>query len=131
MNAQELTEKFARRIATAAVEKDKQEQIAGLNAVKRNDDVEHCKNAMELQVLPFLAELKHHMGEQFSYSHQIDINDHKPVGVSFKVRDGGPVSITTVFGNIVVARLGSSGASKGVPFVYPPDADLTSRILAT
>ena len=123
MNAKELADKFASRVAAAVAEKDKQEVLAGENVGKRADDVEHCKRAMEEHVLPFFAELKHHMGDQFSFSQQIDIHDHKPVGVSFRIGDGSPVSITTVFGNIVVARLGSSGASKGLAHIYPPDAE--------
>jgi hypothetical protein len=123
MNAKELADKFADRVAAAAAEKDKQDVLAAENIGKRTDDVDHCKRAMAEHVLPFFAELKHHMGEQFSYAHQIDIHDHKPVGVSFQVGDGGPVSITTVFGNIIVTRLGSSGASKGMAIVYPPDAE--------
>jgi hypothetical protein len=123
MDAKELAAKFNDRIAAAVAEKDKQEAIAEENVEKRTDDIEHCKRAMEEQVLPFFAELKHHMGDQFSFSHQIDIHDHRPVGVSFRIGDGSAVSITTAFGNIVVARLGSSGASKGLPFIYPPDAE--------
>jgi len=83
----------------------------------------HCKRAFEEHVLPFFRELKDQMGQQFSFAPQIDIQDHKPVGVSFHVGDGCPVSITTAFGNIIVARLGSSGASKGTAFIYPPDAE--------
>lgn len=83
----------------------------------------HIKRAMEQQVMPFFTELKQHFGaDQFSFAPQIDI-DHKPVGVSFKIGDGAPTTITTAFGNIVVARLGASGSSKGVLFVYPPDAE--------
>ena len=123
MDARELAAKFADRVAAAVVEKDKQEQIADENVIKRTADIEHCKRQLADEVLPFFAELSEHMKGQFSFSHQIDIHDHKPVGVSFQVGDGGPVTITTVFGNIIVARLGSSGASKGMAFVYPPDAE--------
>jgi hypothetical protein len=85
-------------------------------------DIEHCKKAMD--VIPFLEELKRHLGEkQFSFAPQIEMNDHRPVGVSFKIGDGAPTSITTAFGNIVVTRIGDSGTSKGVPFVYAPDAE--------
>jgi hypothetical protein len=42
-------------------------------------------------VLPFMAELKHHFGEQqFSFAPQIELNDHRPVGISFKIGDGAP-----------------------------------------
>jgi hypothetical protein len=124
MNAQELAEKFTAKVAAAVVEKDRQTGIAADNTEKRTDDVEHCKRAMEQHVIPFLLELKHHLGEeQFSFAPQIDILDHKPVGVSFKIGDGSPTSIATAFGNIVVTRFGDSGSSKGVPFVYPPDAE--------
>lgn len=123
MNAQELADKFTAKIAVAAVERDRQTEIAADNVGKRTADVEHCKSAMEQNVLPFLGELKHDMGEQFSFASQIDLNDHRPVGVSFRVGDGAPTTITTAFGNIVVTRIGDSGTSKGVPFVYAPDAE--------
>jgi hypothetical protein len=39
---------------------------------------------MEREVIPFLAELKHHLGDdQFSFAAQMKLNDHRPVGVSF------------------------------------------------
>lgn len=124
MNAQELAAKFTAKIEVAATERDRQTSIAADNAVKRMADVEHCKTAMEQHVIPFLEELKHHLGEhQFSFAPQIEMNDHRPVGVSFKIGDGAPTSITTAFGNIVVTRIGDSGTSKGIPFVYAPDVE--------
>ena len=124
MNAQELAAKFNAKIAVAAAERDRQTEIAVHNAGKRIVDVEHCKIAMERHVLPFLTELKQHLGEeQFSFAPQIELNDHRPVGVSFKIGDGAPTTITTAFGNIVVTRIGDSGTSKGVPFVYAPDVE--------
>lgn len=124
MNAQELAAKFTAKIAVAAVERDRQAEIAVDNAEKRTADVEHCKKAMEQHVIPFLQELKHHLGEQqFSFAPQIELNDHRPVGVSFKIGDGAPTTITTAFGNIVVTRIGDSGTAKGVPFVYAPDVE--------
>lgn len=124
MNAQELANKFTAKVAAAVVEKERQTGIAADNTEKRTDDVEHCKRAMEQQVIPFLLELKQYLGEeQFSFAPQIDILDHKPVGVSFKIGDGSATSISTAFGNIVVTRFGDSGSSKGVPFVYPPDVE--------
>jgi hypothetical protein len=79
---------------------------------------------MEQHVLPFLEELKHHFGvEQFSFAPQIELNDHCPVGVSLQVSDGEPTTITTAFGNIVLTRIGDSGTSKGVAFVYAPDVE--------
>ena len=124
MNAQELAEKFTAKVAGAVLEKDRQTGIAADNREKRTNDVEHCKRAMEQHVLPFLSELKQHLGEeQFSFAPQIDIHDHKPVGVSFKIGDGSATSISTAFGNIVVTRFGDSGSSRGVPFVYPPVAE--------
>ena len=77
---------------------------------------------MELNVLPVFSELQRYMGDQFSFVQQID-RDHRPVGVSFRIGDGGPVSVSTVFGNIIVTRLGSSAASKGVAVVYAPDEE--------
>ena len=124
MNAQELAAKFTAKIALAALEKDRQTEIAADNVGKRTADVEHCKRAMEQHVLPFLTELKAQLGEhQFSFAPQIELNDHRPVGVSFKIGDGAPTTITTAFGNIVVTRIGDSGTSKGVPFVYAPDVE--------
>jgi hypothetical protein len=124
MNAQELAAKFSAKTAVAAAEKNRQTEIAATNSEKRTADVEHCKVAMERHVLPFLAELKEHFADnQFSFAPQIELNDHRPVGVSFKVGDGAPTTITTAFGNIVVARIGDSGTSKGVPFVYGPDVE--------
>jgi hypothetical protein len=104
------------------LDKNRQTEIAADNVDKRTADVEHCKRALEQQVVPFLEELKHLMGDQqFSFAPQIELNDHRPVGVSFKVGDGAPTTITTAFGNIVVTRIGDSGTSKGVAFVYAPD----------
>jgi hypothetical protein len=124
MNAKELSEKFVAKVAAAVVERDKQTALAATHTAKRTDDMEHCKRALEQNVLPFLSELKHHLpDEQFSFAPQIDIRDHKPVGVSFKIGDGPPTTISTAFGNIIVTRGGSSGSSKGVSFVYPPDAE--------
>lgn len=78
---------------------------------------------MKQQVIPFLTELRRHFGaDQFSFAPQVDI-DHKPVGVAFRIGGGAPIIITTEFGNIVVTRLGASGSSKGIAFVYPPDAE--------
>jgi len=124
MNAQKLAEKFADRVAAAVVERDRQTAIAAENTSTRSDDISHCKRAMEHNVLPFLAELKEHFPEQqFSFAPQVDMHDHKPIGVSFKIGDGAWTSICTAFGNIVVTRIGDSGSSKGVAFVYPPDVE--------
>ena len=124
MNAQELADKFSAKVKAAVDEKTRQADIAAEHSRKRSDDMEHCKRAMEQHVIPFLMELKRHFGEeQFSFAPQIDIHDHKPIGVSFKIGDGSATSITTAFGNIVVTRFGDSGSSKGIAFVYPSDAE--------
>jgi hypothetical protein len=124
MNAEELANKFKQKVAAAAVEKDRQEVIAHDNEKKRTDDMDHCRRAMENEVVPFLEEVKHHFGEdQFSYATQIERNDHRPVGVSFIIGNGAPTSITTAFGNIIVTRVGDSGTKKGTPFVYAPDVE--------
>jgi hypothetical protein len=87
---------------------------------------------MESNVLPFLAELKQHLGDgQFTFAPQIDIQDHKPVGVSFKIGDGGTTSISTALGNIIVTRVGDGGTKKGIAYVYPPDAEPISQIRVT
>jgi hypothetical protein len=124
MTAEELANKFKQKVSAAVVEKDRQDGIASDNLEKRTADIEHCRCAMEREVIPFLEELKHHLGsEQFSFATQIELNDHRPVGVSFTVGAGSPTTITTAFGNIVVTRVGDSGTQKGVPFVYAPDAE--------
>jgi hypothetical protein len=124
MNARELAERFKAKIGAAAVERDRQSGLATEHMQKRADDMDHCKRAMECNVLPFLAELKHHLGDgEFTFAPQIDIKDHKPVGVSFKIGDGGTTSISTALGNIVVTRTGDGGTTKGVAYVYPPDAE--------
>jgi hypothetical protein len=124
MNAEELAHRFRIKVAAAAAEKDKQTDIAAENTEKRAADIEHCKRAMEREVMPFLAELKGYLGEaQFSFAPQIELNDHRPVGVSFTIGNGAPTSITTAFGNIVVTRIGDSGTAKGIPYVYAPDLE--------
>jgi hypothetical protein len=124
VNAEDLASKFRSRIADAISEKNRQEGIAADNLEKRTADIEHCKNALEREVIPFFNELKHHMGEeQFSFAYQIDLNDHRPVGVSFTVGNGPPTNIATAFGNIVVTRIGDSGTAKGVPYVFAPDRE--------
>ena len=124
MNAEELANKFRDKIAAAVAEKEKQTGIASENADKRAADVEHCKRALEREVIPFLSELKHHLGDdQFSFAPQIELNDHRPVGVSFTIGNGAPTSITTAFGNIIVTRIGDSGTAKGTPYVYAPDVE--------
>ena len=119
MNAQQLADKFNAKINAAAVEGVRQDDLAVPNAQKRNRDMEYCKRAMEREVLPFLRELKSCLKEnQFSYAMQIDI-DHKLVGVSFRIGDGGPTTISTAFGNIVVTHAGDSSSSRGVSLRLP------------
>jgi hypothetical protein len=90
MNAKELAEKFKARIGAAVVERERQSGLATEHIQKRVADIEHCKRAMESNVLSFLEELRQHLGDgQFTFAPQIDIHDHKPVGVSFKIGDGG------------------------------------------
>ena len=124
MNAKELADKFATKVATAVTEKEKQSAMAAENERKRLDDVEHCKRALADNVLPFLSELKSHLPEgQFSFAPQIDLQDHKAVGVSFTVGNGSVTSISTAFGNVIVTRGGGSGSSKGLGIVYDPTAE--------
>ena len=100
------------------------ESLAAEYVHERGDDIDPCKHAMESNVLPFLAELKQHLGDgQFTFAPQIDMQDHKPVGVSFKIGDGGTTSISTALGNIIVTRAGDGGTKKGLAYVYPPDAE--------
>jgi hypothetical protein len=124
MNAEELANKFRNKIAAAGVEKDRQTGIAAENTDKRTADIEHCKRAMEREVIPFLKELQQHLGEdQFSFAPQIGLHDHRPLGVSFTIGGGAPTSITTAEGNIVVTRLGGSGTARGMSHVYAPDVE--------
>jgi hypothetical protein len=124
MDAKELADKFAAKVASAAVERDKQKALAADNKTKRSDDAEHCKRAMAENVIPFLSELKSHLPEdQFSMASQIDLQDHQPVGVSFRIGDGPVTTIFTAFGNVFVTRSGESGSSKGMSLVYAPDAE--------
>jgi hypothetical protein len=124
MNAEELARKFRAKVTDAIAEKERQTGIARDNADKRAADVEHCKRAMEREIIPFLSELKQHLGdEQFSFAPQIELHDHRPVGVSFTIGNGAPTSITTAFGNIIVTRIGDSGTAKGIPYVYAPDIE--------
>jgi hypothetical protein len=124
MNAKELADKFNAKIGAAFVERERQSGLATEHIQKRSDDIEHCKRAMELNVLPFLAELKQHLGDsQFTFAPQIDRQDHKPVGVSFKIGDAGTTTISTALGNIVVTRAGDGGTKKGIAYVYAPDAE--------
>jgi hypothetical protein len=124
MNAKELADKFNAKIDAAVIERRRQSGLAAEYVQKRGDDIEHCKNAMESNVLPFLEELKQHLGDgQFTFAPQIDMQDHKPVGVSFKIGDGGTTSISTALGNIIVTRAGDGGTKRGIAYVYPPDAE--------
>jgi hypothetical protein len=124
MNAKELADKFNAKIGAAVVERERQSGLATEYIEKRGSDIEHCKHAMESNVLPFLAELKQHLGDgQFTFAPQIDMQDHKPVGVSFRIGDGGTTIISTARGNIVVTRAGDGGTKKGLAYVYPPDAE--------
>jgi hypothetical protein len=124
MNAKELADKFNAKTDAAVVERKRQSDLAAGDIQKHSDDIEYCKRAMESNVLPFLAELKQHLGEgQFTFAPQIDMQDHKPVGVSFRSGDGGTTNISTALGNIIVTRGGDGGTRKGVAYVYPPDAE--------
>ena len=124
MNAKELADKFKTKIHAAAVERERQSGLAIEHNQERGQDIEHCKHAMESNVLPFLTELKEHLDDgQFTFAPQINMRDHKPVGVSFRISDGGITSIATALGNIVVTRTGDGGTTKGVAYVYPPDAE--------
>jgi len=124
MNAKDLAAKFSAKVAAARAERGKQIAVSNDNRDKRLDDVEHCKRAMADDVIPFLSELKSHLpAEQFSFAPQIDLQDHRVVGVSFRIGDGPTTTISTAFGNVVVTHAGASGSSKGVGYVYPSDTD--------
>jgi hypothetical protein len=115
MTAEELANKFKQKVSAAVVEKDRQDGIASDNLEKRTADIEHCRCAMEREVIPFLEELKHHLGsEQFSFATQIELS-RRVVYRRCRLADD--------YHNIVVTRVGDSGTQKGVPFVYAPDAE--------
>ena len=124
MNVNDLAAKFVAKTHAAAVEKDRQKIVSVDNKQKYSDDAEYCKKAMTDIVMPFLQELKTALPEnQFSLAPQVDIRDHAIVGVSFKIGDGAPTTISAAFGNVTVTRSGNSGSSKGINFVFPPDAE--------
>ena len=125
MDAKELAAKFMAKAALAVVEKDRQETAKPDDDGKRlEEDVEDCKRAMTEVVIPFLSELKAHFPQnQFSFSPQIDLSDHKFVGVSFRVGDGPVTTISTTFGNVMVSHTGASGSSRGVNLAYSPEAE--------
>jgi hypothetical protein len=124
MDIQELADKFKAKVAAAVLERDEEAQVANEKSGARSDDVQHCKNAMETNVVPFFTELERHFPEgQFSFATQIDRHDHKVVGVSFKIGDGGVTNILTAFGNVSVTRSGASGSSKGVASVFAHDEE--------
>ena len=78
------------------MERERRSRLAAEDIHKRGEDVEHGKRAMESNVLPFPAELKQHLDDdQFTFAPQIDMQDHKPVGVSFKIGDGGTTTLST------------------------------------
>lgn len=98
--------------------------VAKDNTEKRSADAEHCKRQINDVVMPFLEELKYHLpAGQFLLAPQIDLHDHKPVGVSFKIGDGPVTTIATAFGNVIVTRTGDSGSSNGVCLVYASDVE--------
>jgi len=123
MDAKELADKFTMRVTEAAAERDRQKTVAADNIAIRSQDADHCKRAMTELVVPFLLELKSYLPDQVLISPQVDLQDHKVIGVSFKIGDGPGITISTAFGNVTVTRSGSSGSSKGVSFVYPGDAE--------
>jgi hypothetical protein len=124
MEARELAAKFAARVAAAATEKDKRTKDAHEDRANDLTDAAECKRAMTEVVVPFLAEIKAAFPPgQFSFSPQIDLQDHQFVGVSFKVGNGQMVTISAAFGNIVIAQSGGSGSGKGIEFVYGRGAE--------
>jgi hypothetical protein len=119
MDARELAAKFEARVAAAVTEKDKQTKLAVEDREMGLTDAAECKRVMTEVVIPFLAEIKAEFPSgQFSFSPQIDLQDHQFVGVSFKVGNGPMVAISAAFGNIIIAQGGGSGSAKGIEFIY-------------
>ena len=78
---------------------------------------------MENNVLPFLAELKQHLGDgQFTFAPQIDMQDH---GRRRLVQDRGwrNNEHINVARKYLVTRAGDGGTKRGLAYVYPPDAE--------
>jgi len=124
MEAKELAAKFTTRVAAAATEKDKQTKDAVEGRATDLTDAAECKRAMTEVVIPFLSEVRAAFPpQQFSFSPQIDLQDHQFVGVSFKVGNGPMVTISAAFGNIIIAQSGGSGSSKGIEFIYDRGAE--------
>jgi len=124
VDAKQLADKFMAKIAAAASERDRKATENTDNAELHHADAEHCKRALAENVIPFLNELTSHLDDrQFTFATQIDLHDHKVVGVSFKIGDGPATTISTAFGNVAVTHSGHSGTAKGICFVYPPDAE--------
>ena len=124
MNAKELAAKFETRVSAAATKKEKQTKAAGEDRATDLTDAAECKRAMTEVVIPFLTEIKAAFPpNEFSFSPQIDLQDHQFVGVSFKVGNGPMVTISAAFGNIVIAQSGGSGSGKGIEFVYGRGAE--------
>ena len=124
MDARALAAKFVAKAASAVAEKYKQEAATPDDDAKRLKDAEDCKRAITEVVIPFLSELKAHFPQdQFSFAPQIDVSDHKFVGVSFRVGDGPITAISTTFGNVLVSHTGASGSCKGVHIVYSQEAE--------
>jgi hypothetical protein len=124
MDVKQLAEKFTARVAAATAERARQSTELNDNVDTHLADAEHCKRALAENVIPFLTELQAHLPDrQLTFATQIDLHDHKVVGVSFKIGDGPATTISTAFGNVAVTHTGHSGTSKGTSFVYPPDAE--------
>jgi hypothetical protein len=119
MDAKELAAKFSTRVAAAATKKEEQTKAAGEDRATDLTDAAECKKAMTQVVIPFLSEIKAEFPpDQFSFSPQIDLQDHQFVGVSFKIGNGPMITISAAFGNIVISQSGGSGSAKGIEFVY-------------
>jgi hypothetical protein len=124
MDAKALAAKFVAKAAAAVAEKYKQESATPDDNAKRLKDAEDCKRAITEVVIPFLSELKAHFPKgQFSFHPQIDLPDHKFVGVSFRVGDGPVTTISTTGGNVMVSHTGASGSSRGVNLAYSPETE--------
>ena len=83
MNAKELAEKFMQKL-TRLLLNESVDLADYEQSQKRSEDIEHCNAMEESNVLPFLAELKQHTWAKVNstFAPQIDMQDHKPVGVS-------------------------------------------------
>jgi hypothetical protein len=124
MEPKDLVAKFAKKTAAAATDREKQKAAGAEHRAARLKRGKDGKKAMAEVVIPYLTEMKAQFPQNaFSFNvMELDADDHKPTGVSFRIGYGPTVTISISFGDVTVAKTGVHGA-RGVPFVYSPNAE--------